>query len=73
MHVKAVLSYVELGAQGGLTPELTAALKALWADSGVQVSGAFEEENRAVGAMHIRPRRWPTGGGRGGGGWYAES
>jgi GTPase SAR1 family protein len=35
-HAKVVLSYVELGAAGGLTPELTAALKALWTDSGVQ-------------------------------------
>lgn len=37
VHAKAVLSYVELGAAGGLTPELTAALKALWGDTGVQV------------------------------------
>lgn len=37
VHVKAVLSYVQLGTQGGLTPELTAAIKALWVDSGVQV------------------------------------
>eukprot|EP00730_Choanoeca_flexa_P015871 TRINITY_DN7384_c0_g1_i2.p1 TRINITY_DN7384_c0_g1~~TRINITY_DN7384_c0_g1_i2.p1 ORF type:complete len:387 (+),score=108.05 TRINITY_DN7384_c0_g1_i2:191-1351(+) len=35
-HAKAVLSYVELGQAGGLTPELTSALKALWADTGVQ-------------------------------------
>ena len=39
-----MLSYVELGAAGGLTPELTAALKALWTDSGVQVGEAW---NRA--------------------------
>lgn len=31
------MSYVEIGAAGGLTPELTAALKSLWSDSGVQV------------------------------------
>ena len=37
VHAKAVLTYVESGSQGQLTPELTAALKSLWADSGVQV------------------------------------
>ena len=31
-----MLSYIELGTSGGLNPELTEALKALWADSGVQ-------------------------------------
>ncbi|EGD76410.1 guanine nucleotide-binding protein G(o) subunit alpha [Salpingoeca rosetta] len=36
VHAKAVLTYVESGSQGQLTPELTAALKSLWADSGVQ-------------------------------------
>eukprot|EP00051_Salpingoeca_urceolata_P010532 m.128841 g.128841 ORF g.128841 m.128841 type:complete len:354 (+) comp16748_c2_seq1:223-1284(+) len=36
IHVKAVLSYIELGAQGGLPADLAAAIKALWQDSGVQ-------------------------------------
>lgn len=36
VHAKAVLTYVESGSQGQLTPELTAALKSLWADTGVQ-------------------------------------
>lgn len=35
-HVKAVLSYIEVGATGGLTPDLAEAIKALWSDSGVQ-------------------------------------
>lgn len=37
VHAKAVLTYIEAGPQGQLAPELTAALKSLWADSGVQV------------------------------------
>eukprot|EP01147_Barroeca_monosierra_P005284 gene5284-8849_t len=36
VHAKAVLTYIEAGPQGQLAPELTAALKSLWADSGVQ-------------------------------------
>jgi len=37
MHVKALLNFVELGAAGELSSELSAAIAALWADSGVQV------------------------------------
>eukprot|EP00055_Hartaetosiga_balthica_P009450 m.37678 g.37678 ORF g.37678 m.37678 type:complete len:358 (+) comp6751_c0_seq1:159-1232(+) len=36
VHVKAVLSYVDSGSQGQLTPELSAALKCLRDDSGVK-------------------------------------
>lgn len=36
IHVKAVLTYIDSGAQGSLTPELSAALKSLRDDSGVK-------------------------------------
>lgn len=36
VHVKAVLSYIEVGATGGLTADLAAAIQALWQDAGVQ-------------------------------------
>lgn len=36
IHVKTLLNFVELGAAGELSPELSAAIAALWADSGVQ-------------------------------------
>jgi guanine nucleotide-binding protein G(i) subunit alpha len=36
-HVKSVLGYTEANAQGGLSPELGAAIKSLWQDAGVQV------------------------------------
>lgn len=35
-HVKALLSFAEVGPQNGLSPELSAAIKALWQDAGVQ-------------------------------------
>lgn len=44
VHVKAVLSYVELGAQGGMPAELARAIKALWADLGVQACYARSNE-----------------------------
>lgn len=36
VHVKAILSYVELGATNAMPVELTAAIANLWADTGVQ-------------------------------------
>jgi guanine nucleotide-binding protein G(i) subunit alpha len=41
VHVKAVLSYAEVGPQNGLSPELAAAIKALWQDAGVQVCSSM--------------------------------
>lgn len=43
VHVKALLNFVELGAAGELSAELSAAISALWADSGVQA--CFKRSN----------------------------
>lgn len=43
LHVKALLNFVELGAAGELSSELSAAITSLWADSGVQA--CFKRSN----------------------------
>ena len=52
VHVKAVLSYAEVGPQNGLSPELSAAIRSLWQDGGVQVR-AMEERRRDTPCVRV--------------------
>ena len=56
VHVKAILSYVELGAAGVMPAELSAAIAALWKDQGVQ--HCYSRSNECVFFVFVLVLVW---------------